>query len=211
MNFLNLDSPFMKFAMNLVDHIILGLLWILFCVPVFTSGAATTAALLTADICLRKEEGKMLPTFWMWFKKEFKEATLLWLIHFPVTALLIYNVWLMYVAEVVPWLKIMIVVASVVVFCWTQLWFGYLSKFDDRIKTILSNTFRMTLGSIGQVFLLGVISALHLLVTVVLFLWIPPLMVLLPGSYLLCYPPIIGKIFAKYIPKPEQEEVSAEA
>ena len=211
MKFLNYDSPFMVFVRNLVDYITLGLLWILFCIPIFTSGAATTAAFLTAEICLRKEEGKMLPTFWKWFKKEFKQGTLLWLIHFPVTALVIYNVWLISVAEVVTWLKVLILISSCAVFCWTQLWYGYLSKFEDRIKTLLSNTFRMSLANMGRVFLLGVIGALHLFATAALFLLMPPLLVLLPGSYLLCYIPVVGKIFAKYIPSPEQEEAPAEA
>ena len=211
MKFLNYDSPFMTFARNIVDYVSLGLLWIIFCIPVFTAGAATTATLLTAELCLRKEEGKMLPTFWKWFKKEFKEATLLWLIHFPVTALVIYNVWLTSVAEISSVLKVLIIIASVVVFCWSQLWFGYLSKFEDRIKTILSNTFRMALANMGRAFLLGIIGALHLFAAAALFLLMPPLLVLLPGSYLLCYTPIIGKIFAKYIPKPEEEEALAEA
>ena len=206
MKFLNYDSPFMVFVRNLVDYITLGLLWILFCIPVFTSGAATTAAFLTAEICLRKEEGKMFPTFWKWFKKEFKQGTLLWLIHFPVTVLLIYNVWLVSVADVVNWLKILVIVSSGIVFCWTQMWYGYLSKFEDRIKTLLSNTFRMSLANMGRVFLLGVIGALHLFATAALFLLMPPLLVLLPGSYLLCYIPVVGKIFAKYIPQPEQTE-----
>lgn len=212
MKFLNYDSPFMTFTRKLVDYICLGLLWIIFCIPVFTSGAATTAALLTAEICLRKEEGKILPTFWKWFKKEFKEATLLWLIYFPVTALVIYNMCLVSVAEVTPWLKVMVIIASVMMFCWTRLWFGYLSKFDDKIKTVLSNTFRMSLANMGRVFLLGVIGALHLFAAVALFLLMPPLLVLVPGSYLLCYIPVIGKIFSKYIPQQtEQEEVPAEA
>lgn len=211
MKFLNYDSPFINFTRNLVDYMILGLLWVLFCIPVFTSGAATTAALLTAEICLRKEEGKMLPTFWKWFKKEFKEATLLWLIHFPVTALMIYNVWLVSVTEVAPWLRVMVIIASVLVFCWTQLWFGYLSRFDDKIKTVLTNTFRMSLSNMGRVFLLGVIGAVHLVGAVVVFPLMPPLLVLFPGNYLMFYIPVSNKIFAKYIPQPQQEEVPDEA
>ncbi len=211
MKFLNYDSPFMTIVRKLVDYMTLGLLWILFCIPVFTSGAATTAAFLTAEICLRKEEGKMLPTFWKWFKKEFKEATLLWLIQFPMTALVIYNVWLVSVTEVATWLRVAVIVSSVLVFCWSQLWYGYLSKFEDKIKTVIYNTFRMSLANMGRVFLLGVISALHLFATVALFLLMPPLLVLLPGSYLLCYTPVIGKIFATYIPQQTaHEEVLAE-
>lgn len=211
MKFLNYDSPFMNFMRNLVDYISLGLLWIIFCIPVVTAGAATTAAFLTAELCLRKEEGTMLKTFWKWFRKEFKEATLLWLIYLPVTALIFYNLLLIANAEMATWLKVMVAIASCSVYCWTQLWFGYLSKFEDRIRTVLGNTFRMSLANVGRVILLGIIGAIHLFAAVALFLLMPPLLVLLPGSYLLCYIPVAGKIFAKYIPQPEQEEVPAEA
>lgn len=211
MKFLNYDSPFMSFMRKLEGYVSLGLLWIAFCIPVVTAGAATTAAFLTAELCLRKEEGTMFKTFWKWFRKEFKEATLLWFIYLPVTALMLYNLLLIPNTEIVTWLKITVGIASCAVYCWTQLWFGYLSKFEDRIRTVLGNTFRMSLANIGRVILLGVIGAIHLFAAAVLFLLMPPLLVLIPGSYLLCYIPVVSKIFAKYIPQTEQEETPAEA
>ena len=211
MKFLNYDSPFMTFLRNLVDYMTVGILWIIFCIPLFTTGAATTAALLTVEIALHKEEGKILATFWKWFRKEFKEATLLWLIWFPIQVIVGTNVWLVAVSTLPSWLKVLVYVATGVVFCWTQLWFGYLSKFDDNIRTLLSNTFRMSLGSVGRSLSLGIVAALCLFATVALFFLMPPLLILVPGCYLVFHAAILRKFFARYLPKPETEEVPAEA
>jgi len=215
MKFLNYDSPFMVFMRNLVDYMTLGILWIIFCIPVFTTGAATTAALLTAEIVLHKEEGRLLKTFWKWFRKEFKEATLLWLIWFPIQLLVLTNVWLVAVNPMATWLKVLIYIATGVVFCWTQLWFGYLSKFEDRIRTVLENTFRMALGSVGRALLLGIIAALAMFAAVALFFLMPPLLVLVPGCWLIFHTAVLRKLFARYLPKPEEEaeaqELPAEA
>lgn len=207
MRFLNVNSPFMVFLNKLIDYMCIGILWVLFSIPIFTCGAATTAALLTMEISLHKEEGRILATFWKWFRKEFKEATLLWLIRIPVVILVLTNIWIVYVSKIPNVLQVLIYLATGLVFCWSQLWFGYLSKFDDKIKTVLQNTFRMSLVHVGRVFLLGIIAVIYAAAAVALFLLMPPLLVLLPGSYLLFYLSVISKIFARYLPR---EELPAE-
>lgn len=212
MRFLNVNSPFMVFLHKFVDYMCIGILWVLFSIPVFTCGAATTAALLTMEISLRKEEGRILATFWKWFRKEFKEATLLWLIQIPIVPLVLTNIWIAYISKIPIVLQVLIYVATSLVFCWTQLWFGYLSKFEDRIKTLLQNTFRMSMVHVGRVLLLGVIAVIYIAAAVALFFLMPPLLVLLPGSYLLCYVSVVNKIFVKYLPKEESKpkEIPAE-
>lgn len=207
MRFLNNNSPFMAFLNKLIDYMSIGILWIIFCIPIFTCGAATTAALLTVEISIHKEEGRILSTFWKWFQKEFKEATLLWLLQVPIHLLAATNIWIVYVSQIPTLLQVLIYIATGLVFCWTQLWFGYLSKFEDQVKTVLQNTFRMSLVHVGRVFLLGIIAVIYVAAAVALFLLMPPLLVLLPGSYLLFYLSVINKIFARYLPR---EELPAE-
>lgn len=204
MRFLNNNSPFMAFLNKLVDYMSIGILWIIFCIPVFTCGAATTAALLTVEISIYKEEGRILSTFWTWFRKEFKEASLLWLILVPIHLLVATNIWITYVSKIPTVLQVLIYIATSLVFCWTQLWFGYLSKFEDPIKIVLKNTFRMSMVHVGRVLLLGILVVFYIAASVVLFLLIPPLLVFLPGSYLLGYISVVNKIFALYIPKEKQ-------
>lgn len=212
MRFLNVNSPFMKYLNKLIDYMGVGILWIVFCVPVFTGGAATTAALLTVEISVRKEEGKILATFWKWFRREFKEATLLWMIQVPIHLLVMTNIWIVYVSNIPTLLQVLIYVATAFVFCWTQLWFGYLSKFEDSVKTVLQNTLRISLTNAGRVLLHGVIMVVYSAAAVLLFFLMPPLLVLLPGSYLLFYNSLINKVFARYLPQEESgpEEIPAE-
>ena len=143
MKFLNYDSPFMAFLRKLVDYMLVGILWVITCIPVFTYGAATTAALLTLEISIRKDGDGIWVTFWKWFRKDFKEATLPWLLWFPIQCIATANICLVYQSQLAPWLQVVIYVATGFLFCWSQLWFGYLSKFDDRIPVVLGNTFRM--------------------------------------------------------------------
>lgn len=188
---------------RLVDYVCLGLLWMLASVPIITFGAATTAALLTVEINIRKEEGKMMATFWKWFRKEFKEATILWLIQLPLLGIAVINVWLVHNSQLAAVPQALTYGASGVIFCWIQLWFGYLSKFEDNIKTILSNTLRIALASLGSVLLLGVIALAALAGAAVLTLIMPPIAVLVPGAYLVSCTSVLRKIFAQFLPKSE--------
>ena len=210
MKFLNYDSPFMAFLRKLVDYMLVGILWVITCIPVFTYGAATTAALLTLEISIRKDGYGIWVTFWKWFRKDFKESTLLWLLWFPIQCIATANIWLVYQSQLAPWLQVVIYVATGFLFCWSQLWFGYLSKFDDRIPVVLGNTFRMILGSIGRAILIFLNLVIHIVAAVLLLLWMSPLLLLVPGSYLACYASLIGKLFAKYLPKSGEEESSEE-
>lgn len=209
MNFLKYDSRFMVGLRRLVDYAFLGLLWILASVPVITFGAATTAALLTAEITIQKDEGKMLTTFWEWFRKEFKEATILWLIQLPLLCIAAMNVWLVYNSQLSAVPRALIYVASGVIFCWIQLWFGYLSKFEDTVKTILGNTLRITLANLGSALLLGVLALAALTGTAALTLIMPPLAILVPGAYLLSCTAVFRKVFAQFLPKSEPEASGA--
>ena len=206
MKFLSYDSPLMGFMRIIVDYVLVGILWIVFCIPVFTCGAATTAALLTVEISIHKEEGRILATFWKWFRKEFKEATLLWLLWFLIQCLVTANIWLVNKIQLVTWLQALVYVASGVVFCWSQFWFGYLSRFDDKIKVVIGNTFRMALSNSGYAILILIISVVHIVAVVLLFICLPPFLLLVPGSYLFGYTSVIRKIFAKYLPQADTEE-----
>lgn len=209
MKFLRYDSPFMSFLRRATDYMCVGILWCIFSVPVITGGAALTAALLTAEISIRKEEGHILKTYWTWFRKEFKEATLLWLIRLPVLCLVAINVWLLPGDTLVPlWLKVLIYIVITFVFCWTQLWFGYLSKFEDKIKAVISNTLLIALSRVGTCLLVSIVAVVVVVAAVALFFLMPPLLVLIPGAYLSIYGRMTGKLFARYQQKDEPENDS---
>ncbi len=200
MKFLSYDSPFMTAWRLLVDYILLGLLWVLACLPVITFGAATTAMLFTAETSLRKEEGKMFTTFWKCFRKEFKEATILWFVQMLLLVILAANVWLG-IFMFSGLLRVLLIAMVAVAFTWMQLWFAYLSKFEDNVKTVLGNTFRIMMGNLGRTLLMSLVIAAAVAAAVALLLLKPPVMVLVPGIFILFYTAIMRKLFDKYIPK----------
>jgi len=78
--------------MNAMEQILnmlyVGLLWLVFSVPVITAGAASSAAYYTMTKVVRGHRSYVFREFWSSFRSDFKQSTLLWLI-WLVTALVI--------------------------------------------------------------------------------------------------------------------------
>lgn len=201
MNILRYDNFIMTGISRFADYVCLGILWIIASIPVITFGAAATAAIQTAENVIFKEEGKIIISFWKCFKKEFKQATAIWLIQLPVLAVLVIDLQMVMNSDMANVLRVIIYIALSIIFCWVQLWFGYLSKFEDKTKILLSNTFRIMILSFGRTFLMGVISLLSLLATVVGFFLMPLPLLLIPGLYLMGYTSLMRKIFTQYLPR----------
>ena len=114
MNFLKYDSPFMIKLRYLVDYILLGLLWLAASIPVITFGAATTAVFFTAEKSIHKAEGKMLATFWTSFGREFKQATILWLIELLLLAVWGLNIYLLRENKIIDILSVLLLLTGLI-------------------------------------------------------------------------------------------------
>lgn len=83
MKLFDADGPLMTAMSKFADIVLCNLLFVLFCLPVFTVGASLTA-LFTCMQQLVYEEGRdnglIFREFWLAFRRNFKQATLLWLI-----------------------------------------------------------------------------------------------------------------------------------
>ena len=185
---------------HLVDYMWLGLLWAIASLPVITFGAATTAMLITAELSIKNDGGKVFTTFWTRFRREFKEATILWLIQVPLLIVVAVNIWVTYLFQFSTVISVLVYAVSAGVFCWLQLWFGYLSKFEDNVRCVLKNTLYIALGKLVYALLLGVLAVAALIALVLLPVLMPPLVLLVPGIYIIFCTAIQRKIFSPFIP-----------
>lgn len=208
MNFLRYDSPFMVKFRQIVDYFLLGLLWVAASFPIVTFGAATTAMFLTAENVVHAKEERMFSRFWGYFKAEFKQATITWLIEMVVLALLFLDFVLVSELEMFFLLEALSYLLIALVFIWVQLWLGYQSKFEDNIKTVLINTFRISFASLGSVALLAVVDVLGVVLAYAMLIVMPPLMLVVPGVYIIAYLPLMRKLFKKYIPQEMGEKMT---
>ena len=61
--FFNYDNPVWRFIGKLGDLVLLNLLWLVCCIPVFTAGAATTAVYYVTLKLVRDEDDSTIKSF----------------------------------------------------------------------------------------------------------------------------------------------------
>lgn len=79
---------FMRALSCIADLIGLNLLTLLFCVPVFTAGAAITAVYSCVFRIRENREGYLIKDFWQAFKNNFRQATVIWLTSLAIFVML---------------------------------------------------------------------------------------------------------------------------
>lgn len=206
MNFLNYDSTFMEECRKAVNFVLLGLLWMLASVPVVTFGAATTAMYYTIEKVVRKDGVKMWKTYWGSFKREFKQSTLVWLLGVFVTIVLVTNGILLIRASLPGVVFALMIAAELMGVGWMQLWYGYLSKFQDTTGVMLGNTFRIALINIPRLVIMILIFVLSVAIVLISFFFAPPVIFLVPGVYAALTGIMLRKIFKPYLPDESEEK-----
>lgn len=77
--FFNPDSPLMRFMTKVADLMILNILFLVTCLPVFTIGAAWTGLYAVTLKMVRDQEGSIAKSYFQAFRRNFRQATAVWL------------------------------------------------------------------------------------------------------------------------------------
>ena len=88
MKLFNLDSPVMVFLSKVANLMILNVLTIICCIPIFTAGAAITALYYVTIKMARGDDPYIIKGYFKSFKENFKQATIIWLIMLVVIAII---------------------------------------------------------------------------------------------------------------------------
>ena len=141
------DSKFMRAMSRLGDLMILNLIFLLSCVPLFTIGAACTALY---TVCFRfdtKEEGRVLRTYFRSFKANFKQATALWLILLVCGGAAAFDGWLfLNLPGASHWLSILFAALLLLALLTASMLFPLLSQFQNGNLNTLKNALALSLG-----------------------------------------------------------------
>lgn len=74
------DSMIMRFFSRFADLVLLNVVFLLTCLPVFTIGAANTALYAAVFPMDTEREGKLLTSYFRAFRSNFRQSTAIWLI-----------------------------------------------------------------------------------------------------------------------------------
>jgi len=142
------DSPVIAFLNKMTDLIILNIVYIIFCLPIFTIGAATTALYYVCIVSIRQGDGYVVKRFLESFKRNFKQATIIWL---PLLAFMIimgFDLFFWYRMGT-GFAKIMFVLSAIVAFMLfivSLYLFPVLAKLEGSIVTTIKNAAAFSIG-----------------------------------------------------------------
>ncbi len=142
--FINPDSPIMRFITKIALSVYLNILWLICCLPVFTAGASTTALFYVTLKMAEDKEGNITKAFFRSFRGNFKAATKIWLILLGLGAILALDGYVFYHMrfESVLWtigtaIYIVALIAYAVVLMYI---FPLLSRFDNHLGAMFKNS-----------------------------------------------------------------------
>lgn len=148
----NPENKFWSFMNKITDVFFLGILWFVFSIPVITMGAATTSLYQFTLKQTDDEEGYVWKSFFGAFRKNFRQATVLWIILLALGGFLAVDLWACLQISLPGAIRTVcfgVLLCLSLVYALTAVYvFPILSRFDLKVKTILCHSFIMAMGNL---------------------------------------------------------------
>lgn len=137
------DNVIFSTLEKILNMVVLSAMWLLFCLPVFTAGASTTALYYSVQKWLKNERGYAWSCFWDSFKENFKQATLVNLLFLLITFVVAtdYSIvhWLNGVNKAGGVLQPFFIVLLLVICVYAFWFFASLARFQNTTKNQMKN------------------------------------------------------------------------
>lgn len=208
----NPESPLMKFLENAADLILLNVLWLVCCIPVFTIGPSTTAMCCVTRGMAKGDWPPVIKTFFREFRNNFKQGVAVFLaLAIPVGLVCFY---LLIAAsgglDETPLLKYLSYVAIAFIGFVCSYVYPLLATFDNTVGHTLKNAVILPLANPILAVIVTGLNLLPLILYLVnellLFRW--GLFWLLIGGALTSYinMRLLGKFFQRLLPVGDSDE-----
>lgn len=204
----DIDSPIMRFLSRVADMVILNLLVLVCCMPIITVGAAFTAMHYVLLKMVRDEEGYLVRGFFKSFGRNFKQATLIWLMML-VAVIIFVGDWFIFSYSRVAFPKALIVgviAVGVIVSMVAMYVFPLLARFDNTIRHTIHNAALLAIANLPRTILMMILYAVPWVIGY--FSPYSHIFIIMFGISVPAYASawLYSNIFKKY--EPEAEQVS---
>jgi len=144
-----IDGKLFRFGTKLTDLMILNVLTMICCIPIFTIGPAITAMHYVLLRMYRDEEGYIVKSYFKSFKENFKQATLIWLIYLAVILIVGLDAWIitkgsMEIGKFFKYGLVFIGVLGTFSLSWV---FVLQSRYENPIKVTIKNSFIVSIAN----------------------------------------------------------------
>ena len=203
--FLNADNKIMVFLSQLIDAVILGVLFLVCSIPVVTMGASYTAFYYAYNKSVRQRRSYATREFFDAFKANFKQSTIMWLIGIGAMLLFALDLKLlsamgedMGFVHIITGIIFMIMVFFVV---WLLYLFPYMARFENPNKVCARNCLMILIANLPWSIALLII---FLIAGYSIFLF-PVAIFLAPTVYMVLANLVLERVLKKYM-RPEDLE-----
>lgn len=162
MKFFSLDSPLMRFLNKMTDILWVNLLTLVLCVPIITAGAAFTSLHYVCLKIARDEEGYITKDYFKSFKRNFKQATIIWLIALVLIVVLYFDFQFIQYTAHPAFMTATISAAAIFLYVTILYVFPVLSHFENTVKGTIKNSFFMSILALPRTIVMIVVSLLPL-------------------------------------------------
>lgn len=157
------ESQIMQIISRFCDIVILNVVFLLTCIPVFTIGAANTALY---DVAFRMDtdrEGKLLAAYFRAFRENFRQSTVLWLLlmlfgaatYLNMTRFSILGENSYFLGYGLFILSMLVLILEVFVFSYS---FPLLSRFRNSTRRTAMNAILLSIGNLPRTLVVAVIN-----------------------------------------------------
>lgn len=187
----DLDSPLMVGLTRIADIIILNILFLVCCIPVFTIGPAITAMYYVTLKMVRNEDCYIVKSFFKSFKQNFKQAVAIWMIILATITVVAIDFRIIdggasdlrgLTANVSGAVLIVLFVTCIIISFVVSYVFPILAKFDNTVKNTIKNAFFMSMRHLPYTILIILIN----IIPYVVVYFAPASMLFFVMSFALC-------------------------
>lgn len=160
---LDIDGPVIRVLNKVADLMWLNILIMICSLPIFTAGAALTAAHYVALKMRRDEDGYVTREFFKAFKMNFKQSTLIWLLMLLIAGIFGIDFYLMEnnTDLKIPEILQVFIMAASIMYLFLLVWvFPVQAKFINTIPRTIKNAFALAMIQLPKTILMIIVYVL---------------------------------------------------
>lgn len=211
MKIFNLDSPVMVFLSKVANLMILNVLTIICCIPIFTVGASITALYYVTLKMVKDEDPYIVKGYFKSFKQNFRQATIIWLIMLLVIFVMVAD-WRVVInamtGNVATFMRVVLLFVSILMVFTALYIFPVLSRFENSVKNTIRNAFLMSFMNLPKSVMIVLIHLLPVALVLLTMQSLPFIFMLGVSTVAFISSMVFVKIFKRF--EPEEEAVNEE-
>ena len=162
------DSKFMTVVSRFADLLLLNLVFLLTCLPVFTIGAAVTALYTMCFRLMREEYSGLLRSYFSAFKSNFRQATCIWLLLLLIVCPALFYFYVLFSMDsLLRYFGFLFILISLLAAMTASYVFPWISQFENTTGQALKNALILSISHLPRTL---AIVAINLVPAIVFFI-----------------------------------------